>query len=280
MPKPHERKTMAQTDMAQAHENSAELAADAAPAHRWVLKYGDRVYGPYSFETMKAYVAEGRVAEHSLLAPEGTPAGAGMWRYAIDLPIFAALLHSLSTVEPDAGTDVEGEAPQPQTPAEVAPDMAARAEDMELAERDVADPDAAADEPGYRDRPFAEPASQPLAQQPAADERRVYGPGKGQVDRRKQPDTANFLIVMDIKARFAGPLEQAIMSLGPAYKLAANVWCVNADATAAGLLNDLSPYIGRSDSMFIADTTRDRTAWSSMGPEVDAKIRRVWRRTY
>jgi hypothetical protein len=32
--------------------------------------------------------------------------------------------------------------------------------------------------------------------------------------------------------------------------------------------------------MFIADTTRDRTAWSSMGPEVDAKIRRVWRRSF
>ncbi|MDP1627185.1 hypothetical protein [Parvibaculum sp.] len=270
---------MAQTDMAQTNEISAEPAPDAVPAHRWVLKYGDRVYGPYSFETMKAYVAEGRVAEHSLLAPEGTPAGAGMWRYAVDLPIFAALLRDLSAVEPEADASVERTAPQPQTPAEAAPDTAVRAEDTELAERDVADPDAAADEPGQQDRPFAEPASQPLAQQPA-DERRVYGPGKGQVDRRRQPDTANFLIVMDIKARFAGPLEQAIMSLGPAYKLAANVWCVNADATAAGLLNDLSPYIGRSDSMFIADTTRDRTAWSSMGPEVDAKIRRVWRRTY
>ena len=111
-------------------------------------------------------------------------------------------------------------------------------------------------------------------------QRPAYGPGKGQIDRRRQPDTANFIIVMDIKARFAGPLEQAIMSLGPAYKLAPNVWCVNTDATAAGLLNDLSQYIGRTDSMFIADTTRDRTAWSSMGPEVDAKIRRVWRRTY
>ncbi|ABS64247.1 hypothetical protein Plav_2639 [Parvibaculum lavamentivorans DS-1] len=269
---------MAQTDMAQTNEISSQPSVDNAAAQRWVLKYGDRVYGPYSFETMKTYVAEGRVAEHSLLAPEGTPAGAGMWRYAIDLPLFAELLRNLSQpeAEPDADASVDPEALQPQSPAEAAHETAVRAEDTDLTERDEADPVAAADEPGQQDRPFAEPAS---ITQPA-DERRVYGPAKGQVDRRKQPETANFLIIMDIKARFAGPLEQAIMSLGPAYKLAANVWCVNTDATAPGLLNDLSPYIGRSDSMFIADTTRDRTAWSSMGPEVDAKIRRVWRRTY
>jgi hypothetical protein len=85
---------------------------------------------------------------------------------------------------------------------------------------------------------------------------------------------------MDIKARYAGPLEQAIMSLGPAYKLAPNVWCVNTDSTAAGLLNDLSIHIGKTDSMFIVDATRDRTAWHNLGPETDAKIRRVWRRAF
>lgn len=228
------------------------------PAHRWALKYGDRVYGPYSFEAMKAYVAEGRIAEHSLLAPEGTPAGAGMWQYAADIPIFAALFREA--------------APVAETPATEEPDSEEAALEAEAGETFEAEPVAAADEPVQQ---------REVSAQPAVDERRpAYGPGKGQIDRRRQPDTANFIIVMDIKARFAGPLEQAIMSLGAAYKLAPNVWCVNADATAAGMLNDLSQYIGRSDSMFIADTTRDRTAWSSMGPEVDAKIRRVWRRTY
>ena len=85
---------------------------------------------------------------------------------------------------------------------------------------------------------------------------------------------------MDIKARYAGPLEQAIMSLGPAYKLAPNVWCVNTNSSAAGLLNDLSIHIGKTDSMFIVDATRDRTAWHNLGPETDAKIRRVWRRAF
>jgi hypothetical protein len=228
--------------------NFTENAADSR--QRWVLKYGDKVYGPYSFEAMKGYVAEGRVAEHSLLAPEGTPAGASMWRYAIDIPLFAPLF---AAPEEEASPAEEHEAlADNQETGQPAEDVAAAADFTSIV-------------------PQAEKVNEPEVS---------YGPGKGQVERRRQPETANFIIVMDIKARFAGPLEQAIMSLGPAYKLAPNVWCVNTDATAAGLLNDLSQHIGRTDTMFIADTTRDRTAWSSMGPEVDAKIRRVWRRTY
>ena len=259
--------------MAQPNEILATNPADHddATAMRWVLKYGDRVYGPYSFDAMAAYAAEGRVAPHSLVAPEGTPAGAGTWRAAGDLPQFAVLFGGEPAAELAAETDVE-------TEAAVQPDPAVTEETNATADEDTI---ARAETPS---EPVAQPAieAQPATAsvQSGEQRRQPYGPGKGQVDRRKQPETANFLIVLDIKARFAGPLEQAIMSLGPAYKLAANVWCVNTDATAPGLLNDLSVHIGKTDSMFIADTTRDRTAWSSMGPEVDAKIRRVWRRTY
>ena len=254
--------------MAQAHEVPVSSPEDGGvPSHRWVLKYGDKVYGPYSYEAMKGYVAEGRVAEHSLLAPEGTPAGASMWQHAIDIPAFAVLFGA------QPAEQAEEAEPEEQQPVAAAGEP--QTEEMESAAEL-----AATEVYEAEDTAAVEPLRKPEPQPAAADERAVYGSGKGQVDRRRQPDTANFIIVMDIKARFAGPLEQAIMSLGPAYKLAPNVWCVNTDATAAGLLNDLSQHIGRSDTMFIADTTRDRTAWSSMGPEVDAKIRRVWRRSY
>ncbi|MBX3447634.1 MAG: DUF4339 domain-containing protein [Parvibaculaceae bacterium] len=251
----------------------AQNGASAAAQHRWVLKYGDKVYGPYSFDAMKAYVAEGRVAEHSLLAPEGTPAGATMWQYAADIPLFAELFAGLANETLETPAE-----PNKSEPATVDLHDTASEQDMDGEAGDAGAADVPARQPAARQPDIAPESS---AAQPAAEgQRPAYGPGKGQIDRRRQPDTANFLIVMDIKARFTGPLEQAIMSLGPAYKLAPNVWCVNTDATAAGLLNDLSQHIGRTDSMFIADTTRDRTAWSSMGPEVDAKIRRVWRRTY
>ena len=253
--------------------SDANASEGSARQRRWVLKFGDKVYGPYSFEAMKTYVAEGRVAEHSLLAPEGTPAGAAIWQHAVTIPAFAELLRS--TAE-ETGYANETDSGTPTTSnAAGAAEMDDGIGDTGAADVPARQPDASPEARVSHEIAIRQPA-------PAAEDgqRPAYGSGKGQTDRRRQPDSANFLIVMDIKARFAGPLEQAIMSLGPAYKLAPNVWCVNADATAAGLLNDLSQHIGRTDTMFIADTTRDRTAWSSMGPEVDAKIRRVWRRTY
>lgn len=217
--------------MAGPEKTSGASVRGAKESGRWLLKYGDRVYGPYSHEAMASYVAEGRVVAQSLIAPEGTSPDADTWQSAATVSAFGSLFGVSRTASP---VDAE----------------AARAE------------------------PRMEPSAQPAGGRP------TYGPGKGQTERRRQPETANFIVIMDIKARFAGPLEQAIMSLGPAYKLAPNVWCVNTNATAAGLLNDLSIHIGKTDSMFIVDATRDRTAWHNLGPETDAKIRRVWRRAF
>lgn len=212
-------------------------------ADRWLLKYGDRVYGPYSHDAMTGYIAEGRVIATSLIAPEGTRADDTTWQLASDVDAFAESFGV--TKEPDRV------APNYRSPAEQASDAKAEASII-----------------------------QEVAPEATGSARPAYGPAKGQIDRRRQPETANFIVIMDIKARYAGQLEQAIMSLGPAYKLAPNVWCVNTDSTAAGLLNDLSIHIGKTDSMFIVDATRDRTAWHNLGPETDAKIRRVWRRAF
>ena len=104
--------------MAQPNEILATNPAGPADATamRWVLKHGDRVYGPYSFDAMAAYAAEGRVAPHSLVAPEGTPAGAGTWRAAGDLPQFAVLFGSEPAAEVTVEADVETETvAQPDT---------------------------------------------------------------------------------------------------------------------------------------------------------------------
>ncbi len=216
----------------------------AQDAGRWLLKYGDRVYGPYSPEAMQAYIAEGRIVPQSLIAPEGTLPGAETWQPAASVAFFSDLFDAARRAIPATALEAE--------PARAEP---ARTEVTQAPQR-----------------------SEPVEQ--ASSPRPVYGAGKGQTDRRRQAETANFIIIMDIKARFTGPLEQAIMSLGPAYKLAPNIWCVNTNATAAGLLNELSIHIGKTDSMFIVDATRDRTAWHNLGPETDAKIRRVWRRAF
>lgn len=221
----------------------------------WLLKYGDRLYGPYAHEAMAGYIAEGRVIASSLIAPEGTLSDDPNWMAANTVAAFA---DNFTTSNPQAPM------PADEVSRVVPTYLAAAATDhSELA---------TAEDDGD--------IQQAITPDTTATQRPAYGPAKGQIDRRRQAETANFIVIMDVKARYAGPLEQAIMSLGPAYKLAPNVWCVNTDATAAGLLNDLSIHIGKTDSMFIVDATRDRTAWHNLGPETDAKIRRVWRHAF
>lgn len=110
------------------------------------------------------------------------------------------------------------------------------------------------------------------------DDRPAYGPAKGQVDRRKRPETNNFVIIAEIKSHHGPELERALMSAGPAMKIASNAWVLSAKTSAPGLLNQLSQHIGRMDQLFISDATSDRIAWFNFGPEMDAKVRRVWRK--
>lgn len=261
-------------------------ASDPRMATRWVLKYSDRIYGPYSFEAMTSYITEGRVAAHSLIAPEGTPAGALMWQYAENTPAF---FEYFGRAQATPATVVAAEA-IPQAVAE--PVVEETPQEPEEPTAPVADSEQVAHLKDIISSVTAQPTEEEVAFEadpiekvgPGSTdqigERRAYGPAKGQVDRRSQPESSNFVVITDVKSRYAGQLEQAIMSAGPAYKLATNVWCLNADATAAALLNDLSRHIGKTDSIVVVDATRDRAVWTTLGPETEAKMRRVWRRNF
>ncbi len=125
-------------------------------------------------------------------------------------------------------------------------------------------------------QPAAAPAT-PAATAPAREAPAQYGPRKSQIDRRAKPTSFNIMIVTDVKSRSSGPLETAIMSLGPAYKISANAWVVHTPSGAPEVVNSLTQHLGGSDRLFVVDATRNRTAWFNMGPETDAKIRQVWK---
>jgi hypothetical protein len=88
---------------------------------------------------------------------------------------------------------------------------------------------------------------------------------------------ANFVVIADLRSRASGPFEAAIGKLGQAHRLNALVWLLHSDRSAGTIRNELVQHIGHSDHLVIVDATRDRTAWFNLGPEVDAKIRRVWK---
>jgi hypothetical protein len=64
----------------------------------WTINVGGRAYGPYTFEQMKAFQAEGRLAPHSLVARDG----AEPVRYASEDGDLAVLFPAPGAREPQA----------------------------------------------------------------------------------------------------------------------------------------------------------------------------------
>jgi hypothetical protein len=93
-----------------------------------------------------------------------------------------------------------------------------------------------------------------------------------------EPVSANFVVIADLRSRGSAPFEGAITRLGEAFRLNSLVWLVHTDRSAGAIRNELIQHMGQSDNLVIIDATRGRTAWSNLGPEVDSKIRKVWKR--
>ena len=89
---------------------------------------------------------------------------------------------------------------------------------------------------------------------------------------------SHFAILVDKKSTSVGNVDETIHSLGPAYRLLPNVWILTTDQTANAVRNRLVQELGKFDSLFVIDASRGKAAWFNFGPEVDAHIRRVWRK--
>lgn len=83
---------------------------------------------------------------------------------------------------------------------------------------------------------------------------------------------ANFVIIFDVVSATASRVEAAVLSLGPAFRIADNVWSVTCELTAVGVRNAIAPYLTPRESIFVIDTTRGRASWQNYAPEAHAKI--------
>ncbi len=117
-------------------------------------------------------------------------------------------------------------------------------------------------------------ATLPAMSSPAPSARAEFGAAE-------KPDhggRAHFAIVLDQKSRPSGNLEEAIASLGPAYRLLPNVWILSTDSTVNAVRNRVVQELGKADSLFVVDASRGKAAWFNFGPEADVRIRRVWQK--
>jgi hypothetical protein len=83
---------------------------------------------------------------------------------------------------------------------------------------------------------------------------------------------ANFILIFDVVSGAAGRIESALLSLGPAFRLAANVWTIASPLTAIGVRNAIAPHLRPHESLFVVDATNGRTSWQNYPPEAHAKI--------
>ena len=83
---------------------------------------------------------------------------------------------------------------------------------------------------------------------------------------------ANFIVIFDVVSGAASRVEAAMMSLGPAFRIADNVWHVTCELTAVGVRNAIAPYLRSSESIFVVDASRGRSSWSNYSPEANAKL--------
>lgn len=234
---------------------NAATAALSPSNTRYALSINGKVYGPYTMQQMKVYIAEGRVTTGSLVSCEG-----GAWRPANEDPALA-----------EAFVTKTAPAPVPSAPA-AQRDAAVRkptnsARDAFLKELE-----------GVRSLQtpaFANPAD--AARQGPADRRRKPR-NVEETAEREEVEVANFVLIFDVKSRGHGKLEEDIMAMGKAVKILPGVWLLHGPYTAGSIRNQLIHHFGTLDSFFIIDASRDKLAWFNFGPEVDSTIRQVWKR--
>jgi hypothetical protein len=77
----------------------------------WTINVSSRVYGPFTSERMRGFVAEGRLAPHSLVAREGS----SDWHEARDEPEFSDVFAHRGPAPSAAAPEPKVAAPAPQT---------------------------------------------------------------------------------------------------------------------------------------------------------------------
>jgi hypothetical protein len=105
------------------------------------------------------------------------------------------------------------------------------------------------------------------------DESPVFGRSSEDVQANER---GRFLIIADMKSKSISGLEEEILNLGPAYALLPQIWLLVSDQNINAIRNALLQKLGKIDTLFIIDATRNKATWFNFGPEAEARIRRVW----
>lgn len=121
-----------------------------------------------------------------------------------------------------------------------------------------------------RPAPAAEPARLREPARPA-----TFGKER---DGNEQASTglSHLIIIADMKSRSINGIEEEIAKLGTFCPLLPQVWMLSTEASVNAVRNALIQQLGKLDMLMVIDASRDKAAWFNFGPEMDARIRRIW----
>ena len=69
-------------------------------------------------------------------------------------------------------------------------------------------------------------------------------------------------------------LESVFKDFGGAIKVAANTWVLESTYSTVGLRNALTPYVGETQSLFIAETVKGKASWRNFDDDLQTDLNR------
>lgn len=89
-------------------------------------------------------------------------------------------------------------------------------------------------------------------------------------------NAANVFVYADIRSGAMHRFVAALEAMGSLCELSDGLWLARTRFSAGSIRNTLSQTLERGDRFVVIDASRDRFAWFNLGPEVDARVSRVW----
>jgi hypothetical protein len=101
----------------------------------------------------------------------------------------------------------------------------------------------------------------------------------GRPDAETEGLSYHYVIIADMKSRSIAGLEEEIFHLGQAHRFMPQAWILVSELAINTIRHALVQRLGKIDTLFIVDAAHDKAAWFNFGPEVDARVRRMWTRS-
>lgn len=87
---------------------------------------------------------------------------------------------------------------------------------------------------------------------------------------------ARLLVIADLRSG-SPSFQPALSSLGENTQITQSVWALRTSESVGAVRNRLGAETRQGDRLIVVDATRDRFAHLGLGPEVESRLRQIWR---